>query len=107
MIFDRRSVGQHLEKLRLGVAKSKVSEILWQGRRQRRWPARRLLESDRNWQESAESIPNALLPARGAADLRATASAADLFIRNKAAEDKHIRGSANSWPYVPADYWYL
>ena len=37
----------------------------------------RLLESDRNWQESAESIPNALLPARGAADLRATASAAD------------------------------
>ena len=37
----------------------------------------RLLESDRNWQESAESIPNDLLPARGAADLRATASAAD------------------------------
>ena len=37
----------------------------------------RLLESDRNWQESAESIPNALLPARGAADLKATASAAD------------------------------
>ena len=37
----------------------------------------RLLESDRNWQESAESVPNALLPARGAADLRATASAAD------------------------------
>ena len=28
----------------------------------------RLLESDRNWQESAESVPNALLPARGAAD---------------------------------------
>ena len=25
----------------------------------------RLLESDRNWQESAESISNALLPARG------------------------------------------
>ena len=37
----------------------------------------RLLESDRNWQESAESVPNALLPARGAADLKATASAAD------------------------------
>ena len=37
----------------------------------------RLLESDRNWQESAESISNALLPARGAADLKATASAAD------------------------------
>ena len=37
----------------------------------------RLLESDRNWQESAESIPNALLPARGAADLRPTASTAD------------------------------
>ena len=37
----------------------------------------KLLESDRNWQESAESIPNALLPARGAADLKATASAAD------------------------------
>ena len=37
----------------------------------------RLLESDRNWQQSAESIPNALLPARGAADLKATASAAD------------------------------
>ena len=37
----------------------------------------RLLESDRNWQESAVSIPNALLPARGAADLKATASAAD------------------------------
>ena len=34
----------------------------------------RLLESDRNWQESAESVPNALLPARGAADLKATAS---------------------------------
>ena len=29
----------------------------------------RLLESDRNWQESAESVSNALLPARGAADL--------------------------------------
>lgn len=28
----------------------------------------RLLESDRIWQESAESIPNALLPARGAAE---------------------------------------
>ena len=26
----------------------------------------RLLESDRNWQESAENIPNAPLPARGA-----------------------------------------
>ena len=25
----------------------------------------RLLESDRNWQESAESVSNALLPARG------------------------------------------
>ena len=37
----------------------------------------RLLESDRNWQESAVSIPNALLPARGAADLKATASAGD------------------------------
>ena len=37
----------------------------------------RLLESDRNWQESAESVSNALLPARGAADLKATASAAD------------------------------
>ena len=37
----------------------------------------RLLESDRNWQESAVSVPNALLPARGAADLQATASAAD------------------------------
>ena len=35
---------------------------------------RRLLESDRNWQESAESISNALLAARGAADLKATAS---------------------------------
>ena len=35
---------------------------------------RRLLESDRNWQESAVSIPNALLPARGAADLKAKAS---------------------------------
>ena len=34
----------------------------------------RLLESDRNWQESAESVPNALLPARGAADLKANAS---------------------------------
>jgi len=37
----------------------------------------RLLESDRNWQESAVSVSNALLPARGAADLKATASAAD------------------------------
>ena len=36
----------------------------------------RLLESDRNWQESAESVSNALLPARGAADLKAAASAA-------------------------------
>ena len=34
----------------------------------------RLLESDRNWQESAVSVPNALLPARGAADLKANAS---------------------------------
>ena len=34
----------------------------------------RLLESDRNWQESAESVSNALLPARGAADLKAKAS---------------------------------
>ena len=39
----------------------------------------RLLESDRNWQESAESVPNALLPARGAADLKADASAADPY----------------------------
>ena len=30
----------------------------------------RLLESDRNWQESAVSVPNALLPARGAADIK-------------------------------------
>ena len=37
----------------------------------------RLLESDRNWQESAESVPNALLPARGAADLKAPPHAAD------------------------------
>ena len=37
----------------------------------------RLLESDRNWQESAESIPNALLPARGAADLKAPPHVAD------------------------------
>ena len=37
----------------------------------------RLLESDRIWQESAVSVSNALLPARGAADLKATASAAD------------------------------
>ena len=37
----------------------------------------RLLQADRNWQESAENVPNALLPARGAADLKATASAAD------------------------------
>ena len=37
----------------------------------------RPLESDRNWQESAESIPNALLPARGAADLKASPHAAD------------------------------
>ena len=28
----------------------------------------RLSESDRNWQESAVSVSNALLPARGAAD---------------------------------------
>ena len=34
----------------------------------------RLLESARNWQEAAESGPNALLPARGAADLKAKAS---------------------------------
>ena len=38
---------------------------------------RRLLESDRNWQESAESISNALLPARGAADLKGSALPAD------------------------------
>ena len=37
----------------------------------------RLLESDRNWQESAVSVPNALLPARGAADLKASPHAAD------------------------------
>ena len=35
----------------------------------------RLLESDRNWQESAESVPNALLPARGAADPNAPCGA--------------------------------
>ena len=34
----------------------------------------RLSESDRNWQEPAESIPSAPLPARGAADLKAKAS---------------------------------
>ena len=38
---------------------------------------RRLLESDRNWQESAESISNALFPARGAADYRLKPHAAD------------------------------
>ena len=37
----------------------------------------RLLESDRNWQESAESVPNALLPARGAADYVLSPHAAD------------------------------
>ena len=37
----------------------------------------RLLESDRNWQESAESVPNALLPEGGRRIVRATASAAD------------------------------
>ena len=41
----------------------------------------RLLESDRNWQESAESVPNALLPARGAADLKASPHAADPKIK--------------------------
>ena len=41
----------------------------------------RLLESDRNWQESAVSIPNALLPARGAADLKAPPHAADPNIK--------------------------
>ena len=50
--------------------------ILWRVGGTRRCQ-QRLLESDRNWQESAESVPNALLPARGAADLKATASAAD------------------------------
>ena len=49
--------------------------ILWRVGGTRRCQ-QRLLESDRNWQESAESVPNALLPARGAADLKATASAA-------------------------------
>ena len=47
--------------------------ILWRVGGTRRCQ-QRLLESDRNWQESAESIPNALLPARGAADLKAKAS---------------------------------
>ena len=42
--------------------------ILWRVGGTRRCQ-QRLLESDRNWQESAESIPNALLPARGAADI--------------------------------------
>ena len=37
----------------------------------------RLLESDRNWQESTESISNALLPARGAADLKGSVLPAD------------------------------
>ena len=37
----------------------------------------RLLESDRNWQESAESISNALLPAGGAADFKGSALPAD------------------------------
>ena len=37
----------------------------------------RLLESDRNWQESAVSILNALLPARGAADFKGSALPAD------------------------------
>ena len=41
----------------------------------------RLLESDRNWQESAESVPNALLPARGAADFKDPHHAADPNIK--------------------------
>ena len=50
--------------------------ILWRVGGTRRCQ-QRLLESDRNWQESAESVPNALLPARGAADLKASPHAAD------------------------------
>ena len=46
--------------------------ILWRVGGTRRCQ-QRLLESDRNWQESAESVPNALLPARGAADLKGSA----------------------------------
>ena len=41
----------------------------------------RLLESDRNWQESAESISNALLPARGAADLKGSALPAEPYFK--------------------------
>ena len=41
----------------------------------------RLLESDRNWQESAVSVSNALLPARGAADFKAPPHAADPNIK--------------------------
>ena len=47
--------------------------ILWRVGGTRRCQ-QRLLESDRNWQESAESVPNALLPAKGAADSKAKAS---------------------------------
>ena len=60
----------------LGRLKAKVRATFGRvgGTRRRQ---QRLLESDRNWQESAESVPNALLPARGAADLKAPPHAAD------------------------------
>ena len=52
--------------------------ILWRVGGTRRCQ-QRLLESDRNWQESAESVPNALLPARGAADSLRSAVTADPY----------------------------
>ena len=65
---------------RLAKSRLKIDKVGGLGRPRTKNPAtfgrvggrgggqQRLLESDRNWQESAESIPNALLPARGAAD---------------------------------------
>ena len=60
----------------LGRPKAKVRATFGRVGGTRRWQ-QRLLESDRNWQESAVSVPNALLPARGAADFKAPPHAAD------------------------------
>ena len=79
-IFDGFLIGEKSAKSLkiggLGLLKAKFLRF-WGRVGGRGGGQQRLLESDRNWQESAESVPNALLPARGAADLKATASAAD------------------------------
>ena len=56
----------------MGRPTAKVAQLLMEVGGMRRSPGN-LQESDRNWQES-ERVLHALLPARGAADLKTKAS---------------------------------